>query len=242
MNKLLLLACAAGFAFGSCRGFDQRQVKGNGNVTSETRTITSANDIEIYGDFTVDIIPDPSTTSLTLDADANLLPYIETGMDNGHLVIKTKEHTWLRPAGKMHVTIHTPKLESVDISGSTIVTGKGKFSGGNKLELDISGDGKINLEVNTPKVSGTISGSGDMNIAGETQNLDVDISGSGNFWGENLKSEDAKIEITGSGDAKVFADVQLKAGITGSGKILYRGNGNVSSEITGSGTVKKMEN
>lgn len=240
MNKLLLLGVLGIIALPACDGINGRAVSGNGHQKTEERTISNASDIKIYGDFAIDLVPD-SKTSLTVEADDNLLPYIITRQENGSLVIKTKEHVWLKTEGKVHITIHTNLLESIDLSGSGVIKGLAKFNGGGKLDVNISGNGDVSVEVNTPKVTADISGSGNISLAGETRSLDVDISGNGNFKGEDLKAENASVTITGSGDARVFADAQLKADITGSGDVWYKGQASTTSDITGSGQVKKIQ-
>lgn len=240
MYKLLLTGLLGSILLQSCDGWSGEKVKGSGHLQTEERSISNARDIRIEGDFIVDLVPD-SKTSLTVEADDNLLPYIVTKQEDGALVLRTRDNVWFSTSNRAHITVHTDLLESVDLSGSGSVTGKGKFSGAEKMDLDISGSGKVTLEVNTPAIKTNISGSGQMNLAGETKSLIVDISGTGNFKGEELKAEDVNIDITGSGNARVFADASLKAGITGSGNVYYRGKATISSDITGSGAVKQIE-
>ncbi|MFX8681128.1 DUF2807 domain-containing protein, partial [Acinetobacter baumannii] len=83
--------------------------------------------------------------------------------------------------------------------------GNGKFSGGDNLDLAIAGSGNINVDVNTPKVTGEIAGSGNVTLAGETKNETVKIAGNGDWKTENLKAENVEITIAGSGNVHVFS-------------------------------------
>ena len=59
--------------------------------------------------------------------------------------------------------------------------------------------------------------------------------------GADLKAENAKVHIAGSGDVKVFAALQLDVNIAGSGSVYYKGSPNVKQKVAGSGDVKKVE-
>ncbi|MEJ7679455.1 MAG: DUF2807 domain-containing protein [Segetibacter sp.] len=69
------------------------------------------------------------------------------------------------------------------------------------------------------------------------------VTGSGNYDSPNLKAENANVKILGSGDASLFAEVNLEASIAGSGDIKYRGNAAVKKDVAGSGSfaVKVQE-
>ncbi|MCP2936704.1 DUF2807 domain-containing protein, partial [Salmonella enterica subsp. enterica serovar Typhimurium] len=58
----------------------------------------------------------------------------------------------------------------------------------------------------------------------------------------DLKSENTKVEISGAGDAEVFASVQLDARVSGAGSVKYKGNAaSVNQKVSGAGSVKKVE-
>ncbi len=241
MSKLLWAALVMITSLVACDFQPAKKVTGNGNIKTDERQVSNARNIRIEGNYTVALVPD-TKSFVTIEADDNLLPYIITKNENeGALVIRTQDGFRLESSHKINVRIHTDQLLALDISGSSVVTGEGKFSGGNQLGLDISGSGKITLEVNTPTINAVISGSGLIALTGETRLLKLDISGTGNFKGEELKAEEASVEITGSGDARVFADGKLKADITGSGHVFYKGNAAITTDITGSGSVKQLQ-
>ena len=67
------------------------------------------------------------------------------------------------------------------------------------------------------------------------------IAGVGEYRAADLKAENAKVHIAGSGDVKVFAALQLDVNIAGSGSVYYKGSPNVKQKVAGSGEVKKVE-
>lgn len=218
----------------ACRPFGKR-IKGNGNQVTETRDISSADHLSVRGDF--DVVLTKGATGVKVTADENLMKYIQIKMDDNLLVISSEDGINLSSENKITVNISTPEIIEANVLGSGNITSNDKFVVGDKMTLKTTGSGDINLVVNCPDVKAGITGSGNINLSGETRNLKVSITGSGNFRGQDLKSENADVSIAGSGDATVYADVNLKAGISGSGEIKYRGNATVSKRISGSGSV-----
>ncbi len=230
---LLIIISSCNFSF-------NEKVKGNGHVATEARTVTVANKIQLSGIYDVVLTPG-TTTSVNIEADDNLLPYIITKNNNGWLDIKTKKGFNLSTKNNITVYITTPTLEAINLSGTGNISGKGKFAGASQLDIKISGIGSANLDVNTPEVKVSISGSGSITLAGETENAKIDISGIGDYKGEALKAENVKVHVSGSGTAKVFAEVKLDAHVSGVGTVYYKGKAQVKQSVTGSGSINAME-
>jgi hypothetical protein len=92
--------------------------------------------------------------------------------------------------------------------------------------------------VNAPAVSVTISGTGTVKLHGLTKNFDCNISGVGHAECGNLESENTTVDVSGVGDAHVFASVHLSAKVTGAGNVYYRGNPqNPEIQTSGVGNV-----
>jgi hypothetical protein len=236
--KKLLIAFAVILFTASCHVNINKTIKGNGRMSSEERKVSDLSRIKIRGGINVEVVP--GTSSLRVEADDNLLRYIETKEEHGWIVIKTRDNVNLKSSLPIRVYISTDELAAVNIAGSGYVKGVGKFTGADRLEVDIAGSGDVVLDVNTPKVRVDIRGSGSVILSGETRDANVDIAGSGNYRAEYLFTENTDIDIKGSGDAKVHADNTLDASVLGSGSVYYRGKANVHTNTAGSGRVRAM--
>ncbi|PKN86127.1 MAG: DUF2807 domain-containing protein, partial [Chloroflexi bacterium HGW-Chloroflexi-7] len=64
--------------------------------------------------------------------------------------------------------------------------------------------------------------------------------GSGNYHGQDLKSKNTSVKITGFGDATVWANTSLDVTITGSGNLEYYGSPKVTQTMTGFGKVNSL--
>lgn len=222
----------------SCIDMGER-VEGSGNRKSENRQISEARKIKVSGDM--DVYIDQGPRSLKVEADDNILQYIETTVNDNWLEIRTRDNVNINTNEPVKVYITTPEVTDLNVSGSGNIKSNSLFSTDNNTSFSISGSGDITAAINAPKVETHITGSGNLHISGETKDVKIRISGSGNYDGPDLKAENVDVSIAGSGDANVFADDKLKASVAGSGNVKYRGNATVDSHIAGSGSVNKTQ-
>ena len=240
MKPIVFYAAILALTCSSCRWMGYKRMSGNGVITSADRNIHFAEKIKLASSFDVEITQGP-TTSVRVEADENLQPFIIVTDEAGYLLIKTKDHISISSEHDIKIYITTNKLEQIQLAGSGNVIGKNKFSGSNKLTLKIAGSGDIRMEVNTPEIVSDIAGSGTITLKGETKDETIHISGVGNYNANELKAENAKVKIAGSGDVKVFAEATLDISIAGVGSVYYKGAAAVKQHIAGSGEVKKIE-
>lgn len=224
----------------SCDLMFRKTVHGNGNLTSQQRTVSNTERIKSMGNFNIDIVQG-SPSSVKIEADENLLPYILTENKEGRLVIHAREGYSLSSNNKIKVTVTTDKLAEVELDGSGNVNGIGKFSGTDHLRVSVAGTGDINLSANTPEIESSIAGTGNITLSGETKNSKIEIAGVGDYKAEDLMSENVEIHIAGSGNARVYAENNLDIHIAGSGDVYYKGNASVKQNIAGSGKIRKEE-
>ena len=67
----------------------------------------------------------------------------------------------------------------------------------------------VKLELKAPKIDAELSGAGSIILKGETKDFSVDGSGSTDIKCFELMAENTQVELSGAGDAQVFASVKL---------------------------------
>jgi len=239
MSKTFTYLSFIAFLFLVSPSCNYRRVEGSGVQTSLSVAIEKANKIHLKTFCDVEITQG-TTTSVVIEGDDNIVPLIRVKRREGVVVIDTEEKVNIQTEKRLVVKITTPMLELVELSGSGDIVGMNKFTASDRLKVKVTGSGKIQLEVNTPEIVSTLVGSGDIALAGETKDATIKITGSGNYVATNLKTENSKVEINGSGDAKLFADNNLNVDISGSGNVYYKGNANIAKRIGGSGEIIKQ--
>jgi len=239
MKKIFLFLLPILVLFSSCRYVAGKRIRGNGNLKTETRSPGSFKSVSSHGSFNVYV--SSGDQSVKIEAEENLLPYIETYVDGYVLHVQEKDNFWLRPSREVKIFVSLPDFESIRSYGSGDIIGQSKITNSSKLELTVNGSANIKMDVDAPEIDAETNGSGDIDLKGSARSWDGEIHGSGNIKAMDLKSENATIKIYGSGDADVFADAKLDVHVAGSGDVRYKGNAQISSSIAGSGKIRKVD-
>src|ERR1700733_1954763 len=92
-------------------------IKGNGQIKKETRQVGDYTSLTSHGSMDVKISYGNSN-SVEIEADENLLPYIETTVEKGKLSIRSKKNVNLKSTSKMIVRVSMTKVNSLQLSGS----------------------------------------------------------------------------------------------------------------------------
>lgn len=238
MKKLLFVI----FSFITVCSFAQwHTITGNGNLKKETREVSGFTGIVVAGNENVKLTYGKAD-KITVEGDENLLPYIETVVENNNLVIRGKDKSNLKTRNKIIVYVSLTKLSELRVSGSGNITGDGDFSNNGETNIAVSGSGNINVGISSfddTKIA--ISGSGNVTLKGKsTNNIEATISGSGNIDCSDVSCNNVSAHVSGSGNIKVYANKSIEAKVSGSGNIYYKGSAtNISLKSSGSGKIIK---
>ncbi|MFZ1291159.1 MAG: head GIN domain-containing protein [Melioribacteraceae bacterium] len=191
-------------------------VKGSGNSVTEERKLDYVSRIEVDGNFNIEITSG-EISSLTIEAEDNINPIIETKVEDEKLTIKMKERiTNLR---EIRIKISTHDL------------------------VELESDGKSNIKVkglNTDDFELSSEGEGEIHIEGKVDYLNVSMDGEGKLFAKDLLAKTAKVNLYGDGKAEVNARKSLKAKVKGSGSVDYYGDPEeISIDTSKGGAVNK---
>ena len=164
-------------------------VAGSGVPMTQERTIENVNQVEFSGVGELTIVSGAAPT-LSVTADDNILPVLETEASDGQLTIDTRSRTTIHPKTKIVYTLTVPRLDAIDVSGAGSVTTK-RFET-DDLKVKLSGAGKAQLDnLTCHSLSLSLSGAGIANLSGSTEKLTLRISGAGNIDAAKLKAKSA---------------------------------------------------
>jgi hypothetical protein len=108
-------------------------------------------------------------------------------------------------------------------------------------EIQVAGSTTVQIRsLNTDSLKVDGSGATTFTVSGQTGLQEVTFSGAGEYRARDLKSREARIAITGSGDAVVSVSDKLDVNVTGAGSIEYIGDPVVSKSVTGAGSIRKV--
>jgi hypothetical protein len=228
----------------SCDSVDNgknEKVKGNGQVTSENRNAGGTfTGVSTLGNFNV-YLSIGNTPSVKIEGESNILPYIETYVDKGSLMVRSKDNVSLNTDQPVKVYITAPQLNKIESEGNGDIVGETPITDAAKIELQLKGNGNVKLDVDAPNVEAVIGGTGSFNLKGQTKTFDCKIMGNGSLSAFDLQTEETKLAVLGNGDAEVNASVKLDVTIAGNGNVKYKGNVTPAKTITGNGSITQVQ-
>jgi hypothetical protein len=213
-----------------------QMITGKGNVTKEDREVAGVTSVNLAwsGDLTILL---GNKESLIVEAESNLLPYIETRVSNGELTIGTKPGVNLLPILPVRYTLTVKSLQGIRTTSSGNVFAPALQ--GTDIHASIASSGNITIAGLTAEtLEVEISSNGNLKIGpGQVDRQTITIQSSGNYTAPDIKSSIADCKISSSGNATIWVTEQLITNITSSGNVNYYGSPTTKVETSSSGGV-----
>ena len=233
------LACAAAPSMATNWSWGGEQVQGNGNIKRQARQVSHFTGLALEVPGRLELRMGDSE-GVTIETDDNVLPLIETVVENGTLKIRpTKRNLNLRTKN-LKIVVNARQIERLALGGSGSVDADALRAP--RLDIDLGGSGEINVRnLDSESVAVSLGGSGDFKAgAGQARKLSVSIGGSGTVDMGRVQSDSASISVAGSGEATVWARHELSMTIAGSGDVNYYGDPRISKSVVGSGDARRI--
>ena len=163
--KLLTFAA---LALGGCH---ITGIRGNGHVTTETRTVPDFTSVEADGALTITWSNAPAALKITTDQ--NLLSHIETSVSGGKLRIHSRGQ--LRPTEGIKVTLSSSAMSGARLTGAVRLTAT-KLSG-KGFYLEGTGATRVVVDGTVNELMATMSGASrlDAGVAASGNGGDIDL-------------------------------------------------------------------
>ena len=208
-------------AFLLIAGCGSKTVKGNGNVVTESRTVSSFDAVKATGNLNLMIKADASP-ALSVVADDNLQQYIITKVNRNELIISVKEGYALTGTHPIVINIATSDLRDLSMAGS--------------IRANVTGLDNPTFDLNS-------SGSSAIQLAGSTNKVAMDLLGDSEVDAKNLTAKEAGLDVSGTSKVNVYASKKLVVKISGSGEVTYYGSPPIINQaVFGSGKINKGTN
>jgi hypothetical protein len=209
---------------------------------TEDRHLSGFHGVGVAGSYDV-YITQGSAESVKVEAPDDVIGRIVTEVKDGVLQIYTKKGdngNWNWGNKKIVIYVTAKDITTIGLAGSGNVFFKNGIKT-NALSLKISGSGDILGKVDVQSLESSVAGSGDIKVSGRAQNSTVKVVGSGDFTAGDLVTANTKVNVVGSGDARINVTQKLEASVAGSGDIAYTGGAKqVSKSTAGSGDISSF--
>jgi hypothetical protein len=188
MNFLKLLPVFI-LLFSSCKKENRCDcIKRTGEIVVETRSVPAFD--RIFAEQDVDVfISQDVVSEVKVEAGENIVPLIETIVEDGILIIRNKNRcNWARSYKKpLNVYIKTPGLTYIHSNGSGNIKSLNTITV-DSFDIQIEGAGDIELTVNNNKVLSHVYGIGNLTLRGNANEHLCSIGGSSFLYASELNT------------------------------------------------------
>ncbi len=213
-----IIFLSASLILGGCGGEAPTNVKNNADSgRRETRNLSGFKKIKAGDSVTLEITVQKDF-SVTVETGDKELQYVSTQISGDTLNITTDKDK-ISSVNKAVLKISMPELVELEVSGITDANVTDAKSDSLKLQAN-----------NMSKIK----------ISGETKNLNANGNGKSLILAENLKTENAEVEVNGASQATVAPTNELNAKANGASLVTYIGEPKkIKKTTTGEGAVQK---
>jgi len=215
------------------------QVQGSGKIVRQARDVAHFDGVALSLQGNVEIRSGSAREGVTVEADDNLLPLIETVVEDGTLKIRAKKDANLR-SRNLKFVVQARDVDRLSLGGAGNI--EADVVRGGRVKLDVGGSGAIKVRrLEGESVSVALGGSGDLKVQdGTARSMSISIGGSGTVDLGHVRTDSATVTVAGSGDATLWVRERLGLTVAGSGDVNYYGDPQISRSVVGSGNVRRL--
>lgn len=207
-------------------------IKGNRNVISESRTISSDFEkIDIQQGINL-YLTQGNTTSLKVEADENILDLLITEVENNQLKIYFKKNVYKAKARNVYLTTNT--ISSIEASSGASVKTENTWQA-NQFKLNTSSGSSVKININASDVTSSSSSGSTIRLYGKTDTFSAKASSGSTIDADELITVDAITKVSSGANINVNVSRKLTAKASSGGSIDFEGNPTEINKETSSG-------
>ncbi len=233
-----ILAITGAILLSACQFNINTGEDGNGKVVTEERNV-SEDFTEVRGSAGLDVyLTQGDENKIVVEADENLLQYIETDIEDGKLHVTTSANIRHSEAKKVYVTYK--QLTNIEASSGADVTGNSVIKS-ERLSLKSSSGADLKVEIFAKELTAKASSGADLEISGKASSLTADASSGSEIDAKELMVANCNAEASSGAEVSVNVKNNLETQVSSAGNINYYGDPiSVNSNKSNSGSVRKM--
>jgi hypothetical protein len=210
---------------------------GSGRVITETRQVSGVNAVSLEGVGELTIVQG-EPESLVVEAEDNIMRQIRTGTKNGLLEIS--ESGSFSPTKPIRFQLTVGQLSKIFSAGAGSIR-LNRLTSPGLLDVRVEGAGAVDIsQLECASLQVVVSGAGDIKVQGRCRDQKVELSGAGKYRAGDLRTQATRLDVSGAGNATVWAVTDLNVTIDGVGDVHYYGSPKIKQEINGVGSLKSL--
>jgi len=240
MNKNIIIISILAILITSCRKeIFNDCFRGNGNIVTEEITIEEIKGLSLSSDIILDLTQG-SEQKIFITTHQNIIDRIK---ERGEV----KGDRWdlglngcVKSDEPIRLDVTLSDLNYISLAGDGEVMTTSPFSNLDEVEISVSGDSRMNLDLGSfQHLKTTITGDSDMTIIGSAPSSKHRITGDATLTFDKLSVETCDIQVTGDAHIRVRVEQELNLKVTGDANICYFGDPVVNQQVIGDLTLSR---
>ena len=195
-------------------------IRGDGNVKNQQREAGSFDKIRVTRGMNV-YLSQGDAEKIIVEADENLLDYIETDVSNNTLNITTSANIRSSKSKKVFVTV-------TDLSNVHTTAGSNLFSEGeiscNNLDISSSAGSNIKLKIKAEDIKVAASAGSNITLEGKANDAEIKASAGSNIKAEDLEINDCDARTSSGANIWIKVNNGFNGKASSGGNLFYYGN------------------
>ncbi len=195
-------------------------VTGDGNITKEQRDVDSFDKIKVTRGLNV-YLSQGDEQKLTVEADENLMEYIETEVDDNTLTVSSS--AMIRRAKSLKVFVTITDLTEIRATAGSNVNSEDIISC-NDLDISGSAGSNIKLKINADDIDVSASSGSNITLEGKADGSELKASAGSNIKAEELKTGECEAKTSSGANIWIKVTDEFEGRASSGGNIFYYGN------------------
>jgi hypothetical protein len=236
-----IVLSAVGIAAG-CHGnflIGPPAIAGSGVSKEETRAVDAFHSLEAGNGLQVIVTVTPGAKpGLKISGDDNLVPFIESVIREGTLILRIKANSSISPKLPLLAEVVVSEIDGVEASAVANVKVKGRVKV-NRFSARASGAAQLSVEgVDASQAVASATGASQVELAGSAASLKVEASGASRIKAQALHVEDADVSISGASTVTLRTNKSVAGDVSGASQLeLHGGPARQTVSISGASQV-----
>jgi hypothetical protein len=176
---------------------------------------------------------------LTITGDDDIVPRVESVVDDGTLEIRWARKGNYVLAKPLVIAVDAKTLDAIALGGNGSI--RAADFAAPSLSIKVGGSGEVAIDrLDAKSATITVGGSGRVVLGGRADALQVTLAGAGEMAAGKLESRQVRATLQGSARATVWAKDSLDVTLAGSCEVGYYGGPRLRQTVAGNGRVRAL--
>ena len=239
-KKIAMMLIGLSSLLFSCDNF--KQVVPSSSIIGSEYQVGSFSGIKVENAFNVEVTQVTGDEKITVEANSNLLEYIEVFISDNQLVIKIRNGINIKGQSTLRATVSTSqKLNTFSAEGAAKLKLNDTIIG-DDIDISISGASYVTGDIESNQLNVYADGASRALLSGLATSIYVNAEGACSIGSFDLSVTDTNLKLEGASQATLSIDGKIRLSASGASSLTYKGQATIDHlDLTGGSQIIKAD-